>query len=455
MLPYTPLHSLLLAAGRPALLVMTSGNASAYPIVADDREAVERLGPMVDGLLVHDRPIVNRCDDSVGFVEEGRLVLIRRSRGFVPLPVRVDRELTPTLAVGAMLSAVFALARGRRVFLSQHIGDADNLETLDFLGEAVRNLGRLVRIEPEIVAHDMHPDLPTTRWAGEMAGDARTVAVQHHHAHLVSAMAASGLKDECQGLALDGTGWGPDGTIWGGEILVGSASGYRRAGHLRGLPLPGGEAAIRRPIRTAVAYLHVLVPGARERPLDLWRRARPDEVEVVRRLVDAGANTPVTSSAGRLFDAVSSLLNVCDEVTYEGQAAIELEHLARIGRVPRSLDLQVDVVDEGEEIVLDPAPLLAGLVGGVASGTRPADLAAGFHAALAAALAECCARVKERGGPEVVVLCGGVYQNRILTRMTQKELRRRGLVPVPPAAIPVGDGGLALGQVLIANARQG
>ena len=455
MLPYTPLHTLLLAAGRPAVLVMTSGNASEHPIVADNREAIERLGPMVDGLLVNDRPVVNRCDDSVGSVQEGRLVLIRRSRGFVPLPVMVDRELAPTLAVGAMLSAAFALARGRRVFLSQHIGDADNLETLDFMREAIGKLGRCLRIEPEIVAHDMHPDLPTTHLAGEMAGASRTVAVQHHHAHLVSAMAAAGLTEECQGLVLDGTGWGPDGTIWGGEILVGSASGYRRAGHLRRLPLPGGDAGIRRPIRIAVAYLHVLVPDERTGPLDLWRRARPDEVSVVRRLVDTGFNTPMTSSAGRLFDAVSSLLNVRDEISYEGQAAIELEHLARVGRVPRGLDLHMDVIDEGDEIVLDPGPLVAGLVAGLAGGSRPADLAAGFHAALAAALAESCARVRERGGPQVVVLCGGVYQNRILTRMTQRELRRRGLVPVPPAAIPVGDGGLALGQVLVANAREG
>ncbi|MBI5532726.1 MAG: carbamoyltransferase HypF [Deltaproteobacteria bacterium] len=447
MLPYTPVHELLLAPGAPACLVMTSGNRTGGPIEVTNDEAREMLGHIVEAFLVHDRDIWNRCDDSVGAVQGERLVLMRRSRGFVPLPVELPVEVQPTFAVGAMFSNAFAIASGRRVFLSQHIGDVENLEVLQFLEESQDKLHRWLGLKPELIVHDLHPDMLTTRFAAEIAGDARRVAVQHHHAHLASAMAAAGLTEEAQGLVLDGTGYGLDRTIWGGEILVGNAARVRRAGHLRALPLPGGDAATRRPIRIAIAYLHALAAGAESAKLDLWNRAAHDEIAVVRRMVDQRFNTPQTTSAGRLFDAVASLLGVCDEATYEGQAAIELEQFARAGNPGARLRM---AVTPGLEV--DPQPLLCGLVQGLVDGVSRPQLAYGFHAALAEALAEACARLLAAGAPRKVVLCGGVFQNRILVELATAALQRQGLEPVLPGLIPVSDGGIALGQVMVANA---
>lgn len=452
MLPYTPLHHLLLEPEGPACLVMTSGNRSAEPMATANEEAVAKLGGIADALLVHNRPIWNRCDDSVGYFSAGRLVLLRRSRGYTPLPVELSCDVRPTLALGGMMSNVFALAAERRAFLSQHIGDVDNLETLDFLRQSIGKFTQWLDLEPEIVAHDMHPDLLTTHLAHELAKGCQRVAVQHHHAHLATALAAAGVTGEAQGIVLDGTGWGPDRTVWGGELFVGCAARVVRTGHLRVLPLPGGEAAIRRPLRLAVAYLHVLVPEAAKAPLDLWRRARPEEAALLRRMVDRGFNTPLTSSAGRLFDAVAALLGVRDVVSYEGQAAVELEQLARHGRVARGPVLDMNIARQDDRLVLDPEPLLAGLVDGLLGGADRADLALGFHAALAETLAAACARVRDSGGPATVALCGGVFQNRILTRLTAQSLETAGLAPIRPGIIPINDGGLALGQVLVANA---
>ncbi len=451
ILPYTPVHHVLLAPQRPAWLVMTSGNPSGEPICTEIAEAMSALGGIADGFLDHDRRISNRCDDSVAMVSCGRVAVTRRSRGFVPLPVRLDRRVEPTLALGAMLSNTIAVARDRRACLSQHIGDVDNRATLSFMRETIDRFCQLTGVDPVIVAHDLHPDLESTRLAHELSTGRRRVAVQHHHAHLVAAMTAEGIAEQVQGLVLDGTGYGTDGTIWGCELLVGSASGCERAGHLRPLPLPGGEAAIRRPLRTAAAYLHVLVPGAASAPLGLWRRVSRSELEIVRRLVDRGFNTPMTSSAGRLFDAVSSLLGVCDDVTYEGQAAIELENLASTCPTGRAAPLRLRSTFLADRIMLDPAPLMAGIVTGLIEGEDPACLAAGFHQALADALTAACRSVHEAGGPDTVVLCGGAFQNRILTRMTSLGLERAGLHPVTPGPIPINDGGLALGQIMIAH----
>ncbi len=460
MLPYTPLHHLLLAPDDLSVLVMTSGNRSGGPMVADDDEALRVLAPIVDGYLVHDRPIANRCDDSVGFVEAGEAVLIRRSRGWVPMPVSLPAAAPCTLGLGAMLNNVFTLTEGARAFLSQHVGDTDDQDTLDFLEEAVAGLRRWLGVTPAVIAHDLHPDLFTTHLARRMARRIeaeghpapRLVAVQHPHAHLASAMAAHGRTQPTTGLVLDGTGFGPDRSIWGGEILVGDAGRVRRVGHLRSLPLPGGEAAVKRPLRIAVAWLHTLVPEASEVPLALWRRAEPGEVELVRRMVDRGFNSPSTSSVGRLFDSVAALLGVADEVSYEGQAAMELEQLALAGERGRAR-LRIDVVeDEAGGLIVDPRPLLRGLVGCTMLGLPPSDLALAFHEALAEALVGCAARIHQQGGPAHVALCGGVFHNRILTRACVEGLQAAGLEPLPPASIPVGDGGLSLGQVLVAGA---
>ena len=459
MLPYTPLHHLLLEPDDLSVLVMTSGNRSGGPMVSDDDEALRVLEPIVDALLVHDRGIANRCDDSVGFVEGTRTVLIRRSRGWVPLPVALPEAMPTTLALGAMLNNVFTITQGERAFMSQHVGDTDDQDTLDFLEEAVAGLERWLEVQPELIAHDLHPDMFTTHLARRMVEQAvaagrpapRLVPVQHHHAHLASAMAAVGRTEPTTGLVLDGTGYGPDRSIWGGEILVGDAGSVRRMGHLRALPLPGGEAAVKRPLRIAAAWLHATVPDAIELDLPLWRRAEPGELDVVRRMVDRGFNSPMTSSAGRLFDAVSALLDVVVAASYEGQAALELEQCALLGR-PGRAKLRVDVLEQDGALVLDPRPLLRGLAGCVSLGLPTPDLALAFHQALADALVLCAVRVRDIGGPHHVALCGGVFHNRILTRACSEGLRAAGLEPIVPGTIPVGDGGLSLGQVLVAGA---
>ena len=459
MLPYTPLHHSLLEPDDLCVLVMTSGNRSGGPMVSDDAEALRVLEPIVDALLVHDRGIANRCDDSVGFVEGERTVLIRRSRGWVPLPVALPESMPCTLALGAMLNNVFTLTDGQRAFMSQHVGDTDDQDTIDFLEEAVSGLQRWLEVEPVVIAHDLHPDMFTTHLARRLVQQAvgagrpapRLVAVQHHHAHLVSAMAAVGRIEPTTGLVLDGTGFGPDRSIWGGEILVGDAGSVRRVGHLRQLPLPGGEAAVKRPLRIALAWLHALVPDAIELDLRLWRQVEPGEAEVVRRMVDQGFNTPMTSSVGRLFDAVSALLGLVIDASYEGQAAMELEQHAQLGR-PGRARLRLDVVHDRGNLVLDPRPLLRGLAGCMALGLPTPDLALAFHQALADALVLCAVRVRDAGGPHHVALCGGVFHNRILTRTCSEGLRAAGLEPILPGTIPVGDGGLSLGQVLVAGA---
>ena len=453
MLPYTPLHHLLFVGDGPRCLVMTSGNRSEEPIVIDNQQAVSLLGGIADVLLVHDRAIWNRCDDSVGHVADEKLVLTRRSRGHVPLPIALRTAVKPTLAVGPWLTNTFALASGKRAFLSQHIGDVDNSETLDFLVESIGKLQRWLSIDPEIIAHDLHPDYLTTRLAHELSKGRRRVPVQHHHAHLVAACAAAGVDRPVQGLVLDGTGYGLDRTIWGGELLVGDASGIRRVAHLLPLPLPGGDAAIRRPLRTAIAYVHVLVPDAEKLPLELWSRPAEDELNVVRQMVDRDFNCTPTSSAGRLFDAVSALLGVCDQVSFEGQAAIELEQLAWRGVASRAPELRfAQGGADDAALVLDPTPLFATLVQGLLDGVAAADLAAAFHAALAQSWAGTCSAARDGGAPTEVVLCGGVFQNRLLTRLVAQQLTAHKLRAIVPGSIPVNDGGIALGQILVANA---
>jgi hydrogenase maturation protein HypF len=279
------------------------------------------------------------------------------------------------------------------------------------------------------------------------------VAVQHHHAHLAAALAAAGRDEESIGLALDGTGWGPDATVWGGELIVGSAAGMERVGRLRHLPLPGGEGAIRRPLRMAVAALHVLVPGSERLPLALFGRAAPGEAETVWRMVDRRFNSPPTSSAGRLFDAVSSLLGVRDDATYEGQAAIELEQVARLGDPAAASGLACRVTSESGSVIIDPEPMIRGLVDALLAGADVADLAAGFHEALALALAEACRLIASAGGPGLVAPCGGVFQNRILAGRVSELLETDGFEVLRPGEIPVNDAAVALGQAVVAAHR--
>lgn len=447
MLPYTPLHELLLG-DRP--LVMTSGNLSDEPIVKDDDEARDRLSGIADGFLGHDRPIHTVCDDSVVRVAHGRTVFIRRSRGFAPAPVDLPRSVPPTLAVGGELKSVFCLARTRRAFLSQHIGDMADLETLEAFERAYDLLRGVFRIEPERLVCDLHPGYLSSRWAREhgAAAGLPVVEMQHHHAHVAALLAEHGLDGSrpMLGFAFDGTGYGADGSVWGGEALLADYRGFERVAHLRVVPLPGGDRAVRQPARLALAHLHAAgLPW--DAALPCVRFFSESTLGVLRTQLDRGLATVPSSSMGRLFDAVASLLGVRQEISYEGQAAIELEALAASACAPRVYRFELA---PGPPVVLDPGPVLAALVDDLRRGVARADIGEGFHRAVGQAVVDVVARLGDavRGLP--VGLTGGVFQNLRLQGYAVELLQRAGQAPLWHRVVPANDGGLALGQAMIA-----
>ncbi len=458
-LPYSALHQLLLGdLGRP--LVLTSGNLSDDPIAHADDDAVTRLGPMVDGLLTNDRAIHIRCDDSVVRSLPGRTQVLRRSRGYAPEPMRLPVP-TPRhiLAVGAELKNTIAVARDGVVVASHHIGDLEHLATYRSFLQALDHLPRLYGVRPEVVAYDLHPEYLSTKVALELG--LPTVGVQHHHAHVASCLVEHGRVSPVLGIAFDGTGYGPDGTLWGGELLVADLGGYERVGHLRPIAMPGGVAAIREPWRMALAWL----AAAEGIEAAINDRLVPEGLDPAHRsamadLVARGAG-PVTTSMGRLFDAAAALLGVRARVTYEAQAAIELEALART--VPRSEAPRYEgtvLVGGGarqaQEIVgrpaaqLDPRPLIARLRAERDAGVAPALVAAGFHEAVGRAVAGLAADLAARRSLDTVVLTGGVFQNARLTEVVSVELAGAGLRVLLHADVPCGDGGISLGQAAIA-----
>ena len=449
-LPYSALHHLLMAGvARP--LVLTSGNLSDDPIAHEDGDAVARLGPMVDGLLTNDRPIHIRCDDSVVRSLPDRTQVLRRSRGYAPEPLRLPVP-TPRhiLAVGAELKNTVAVARDGIVVASHHIGDLEHLGTYRAFLQAVDHLPRLYGVQPELVAYDLHPEYLSTKLA--LGLDLPTFGVQHHHAHVASCLVEHDRTDAVLGVAFDGTGYGTDGTLWGGELLVADLAGFERVGHLRVLAMPGGVAAIREPWRMALAWL-AAAEGVEAAVADrlVPADAEPALVAGVGDLVAKGSG-PLTSSMGRLFDAAAALLGIRPRVTYEAQAAIHLEALAR--QVPRSeaprYDGTVAVADAGGVAQLDPAPLIAALRADRDAGTPLPLIAAGFHEAVGRAVAELAAELAGRRSLEAAVLTGGVFQNARLTEVVTAELAARGLRVLHHANIPCGDGGISLGQAAIA-----
>ena len=456
MLPYTPLHHLLMReAGRP--LVMTSGNLSEEPIAKDNDEALHRLVGIADHFLVHDRDIYARYDDSVAIVERGVPQLVRRARGYAPYPVRLGFKSRPVLACGTEEKSTFCLTRDEYAFVSQHIGDLENLETLEHLSETVALYKRLFRIEPELVAHDMHPDYLSTQFAREMIGEtsARLVPVQHHHAHIASGMADNGLDAPVIGVAFDGTGYGTDGRIWGGEFLVADYRASRRAGQLEYLPLPGGAQTIRKPYRTAIGYLLALLgETALNADLPVLRQAGEAEISVIRQQMAKGLNSPLTSSCGRLFDAVSALIGVRGEISYDAQAAVELEAVAsdapdESGVYPFSIE------DSGGVSVVKLADLFAALLADLRARLPPPVMAARFHNMVARIITETCRGLSAATGLERVVLSGGVFQNRMLLRKTVPLLEAAGLIVYTHRQVPTNDGGVSLGQAVIANFAEG
>ena len=436
MLPYTPLHALLFADGID-VLVMTSGNISEEPIVTSNEEARERLGEVADVLLLHDREILVPVDDSVSRVVEGKPRAIRRSRAFAPQPIDLGEPVAELMACGAELKNTFCLTKHRFAILSQHLGDLSNYETLAFFEETLAHLKKLFRVSPRAVAHDLHPLAMSTRFAHRCG--LPEIGVQHHHAHIASCMADNGMREPVIGVAMDGTGYGLDGTIWGGEFFTGDLGGFERRAHLRSVPLAGGDAAVREPWRSAISYLRDAFDG--EVPIELPVSA--ERRRVVEAMLDRKLNVFETSSCGRLFDAVASIIGLRQEITFEAQAAIDLE-LSADPAVTERYPFEI----AGEEIDLRPA--IRGIVrdrGTVAV----AAIAAKFHNTLAAAIAETCAGIA--GGLRRVCLSGGVFQNVLLVERAAAQLRARGFEVLLHSRVPPNDGGIALGQAVIAAER--
>ena len=455
MLPYSPLHHLLLAgAGTP--LVMTSANRSDEPIAYRDDDALERLHGIADLFLAHDRPIETRTDDSVARTAGERTVLVRRSRGYVPaslpLPVPARR---PVLACGAELKSTFCLARGARAWVGHHIGDLRNYETLRSYEEGIAHFERLFAVAPEVVAHDLHPDYLSTRYAVERPG-VDLVPVQHHHAHLAAVLAEHGETGRAVGAIYDGAGLGPDGGVWGGELLVGDLRDYERAGHLRAARLPGGDRAVAEPWRMAAAWLveaggHDAAPvacAAAPLPRVLTGEVDPAAWRAVVSMAATGFSAPVTTSAGRLFDAIAALCGIRTRIRYEGQAAVELEascDLAERGAY--------EIACYGDPLVLDPRAAVRAVARDIDAGVPAGVVAARFHNGLADATARACVVAAERHGVDRAVLSGGVFLNRVLLDRTAALLEQAGLRVLVPERLPPGDGGISYGQAAVAAAR--
>jgi len=442
MLPYTPLHHLLLAAAnRP--LVMTSANPSDEPICADNAEAVTRLGAIADVLLVHDREIATRCDDSVARVIAGTPTLLRRSRGYVPRPIALAASVArPILAVGAQLKNTFCVAVGDNAYLGPHIGDLDNLAAMDFFGAAVARMQDILRVEPEVIAHDLHPAYPSTHYARARAG-VRHVAVQHHHAHVASAMAEHGLSGPVIGVAYDGTGWGPDGTAWGGEILLASYAAYERLSTVRPVALAGGDAAIREPWRIALALVDDAFGD--DAPLDrlpVFAAVPERSIAVVRSMIRRSINAPGARGIGRLFDGFGALGLARSHASYEGQVAIAW-NLAATGDHPA----YPWSVSNDE---LDVRPAVRAAVTDLIAGIAPGIVSARFHAMLVAATVDRVRAAIVRVGERPVVLTGGAFANPLLAQGIVAGLS--GLDVRMHRDVPPGDGGIALGQALVADA---
>jgi hydrogenase maturation protein HypF len=447
LLPYTPLHHLL-AAEVAAPIVLTSGNVSDEPIAHLDSDAAERLAGIADGFLTHDRPIHVRADDSVLRVVDGRPLPIRRSRGYAPEPTTLAWTAPrPVLGCGAELKSTFCLLRGTHAVLSQHIGDLENYQTLRSYTRGVAHFQELFDVDPVVLAHDLHPEYLSTKFALETAErtGAELVGVQHHHAHVASCLADNGVAGPVLGVACDGLGYGTDGTLWGGEVMVASLTGFRRLAHLEPVPLPGGAAAVREPWRMAASYLRAAgLPG----PAGLAARQGPRWAQLGA-LLDAAANgsleVPLTSSAGRLCDAVAALAGVRDRVNYEGQAAIELERRvdqAERGGYPAGLS----------DGLIRGADLVRAVVEDLAEGVSAEVVAARFHNGLVDVLARACAAGREETGVGTVALSGGVFQNVVLLRRLTARLRGDGFEVLTHHRVPPNDAGISLGQVAVAAA---
>ncbi len=458
MLAYTPLHFLLLDKG-PAILVMTSGNRSGEPLSIDNDDALDAFSHIADYFLLHDRDIYFRADDSIVRVQAGQPRFLRRSRGYAPLPVAfgspedAERKLPSIMGCGAGLKNTVCLTRGTSAFLSQHIGDLENQKVTDYYCQTIDHLKKIMDIEPVLMAHDMHPGYFSTEYARQAAAQGvRLEPVQHHHAHAVSCMAENHLNGEVIALTLDGTGYGSDGHIWGGEILVCTRKEFCRKAHLSYIQMPGGDAAVRQPWRMAASVLF----QAFGRPfldldLEVIKDTDPKNLEFICRMMEKQVNSPLTSSAGRLFDAVSSLMGIRHAVTHEGQAAMELEAVASGAKETISYEYALEPAGNGIEINL--LSCIRQIVQDLVQGRPKADISAGFHETLVQAFTAAACRISRDTGLDRVVLSGGVFNNTLILTRTQRLLEENGLTVYTHTRVPCGDGGICLGQVAAAMER--
>jgi hydrogenase maturation protein HypF len=457
-LPYAPLQHLLFADQRVRALVMTSANLSEEPIAIDNQEARTRLGAIADAFLIHDREILQRCDDSVEAVVDGAPQLVRRARGFVPLGVPLPLDAPPLLAVGGHLKNVFALARGRFVYQSQHLGDLESLAGLEFFNESLDHFMRTFEIEPQTVVHDLHPGYLSTSWAKEWAGERglELIAVQHHHAHIAGCMAEHGLVGPVIGLALDGTGYGTDGRIWGGEVLLSNLQSFERFAHLEYASMPGGEKAIREPWRMALGALQAagFDPTSPE-TLSLVG-ATEQEGRVIARMIERGINAPLTSSLGRLFDAVAAVVLERRVVDYEAQSAIELEGIA-VDETDDEPGYPMELLpgdwNRREPARLSAARLWRALIGDSRAGVSKSRIAARFHSGIAEGFVAAATLARCATGIARVVLSGGCMHNRRLARQLRAKLEADGFEVFQHRSVSPGDGGLSYGQIVVVAAK--
>jgi len=471
MLPYTPLHHILLRdVGLP--LVMTSGNLSEEPIARDNDEALRRLSGIADYFLVHNRDIYSRYDDSVAMVERGTSQLLRRARSYAPYPIKLPFKTRHVLGCGAEDKNTFCLTKDNYAFVSQHTGDMENMETLEHFENTISLYKRLFHIEPEIIACDLHPDYLSTKYAQELgAAGMKLVPVQHHHAHIASCLADNGLEGPVIGVTFDGTGMGADGKIWGGEFLVADYHNFRRAGHLEYLPLPGGDAAIKKPYRTAIGYtltllgedaLDAVIASAAKQSHEIpISQVSEVEIEVIKRQIERKINSPVTSSMGRLFDAISALLGIRGEIDYEAQAAVELEMAAYTSVIAASVSDEAIasaqesypyriLEDKGIRIVR-LKDLLSAIIQDLQHGVSRGRISVKFHNTVAQMINEMCGLIADETGITQVALSGGVFQNRLLLRGAVSLLEGSGLQVLTHRQVPCNDGDVSLGQAIIAN----
>ena len=450
-LPYTPLHYLLFASGKFDALVMTSANLSEEPIAIDNQDAVHRLYNIADAYLVHNRDILRRCDDSVVRINAGHTQTLRRSRGFVPVPVPLEHEAQPILAVGGELKNTICIVRGNEAFLSQYVGDLENLESYNFFAEAVEHLQRILEIQPQVIAYDLHPDYFSTKWALASEGK-QLIGVQHHHAHIASCMAENHLDGKVIGIALDGTGYGTDGAVWGGEVLIADYRDFERAAHFEYVPLPGGAAAIHEPWRVALSYLvKHYVKDLNNLDLPFLRGIDARRRQVIQQMIDRQIHSPKTSSCGRLFDSVAALTGIRSTVNYEAQAAIELEMAAHDSTDEGAYPFEL--ISDGNRWQIGTLPLFQAVLNDLRQQTAVADISRRFHNGLAAIFVELAEKIREQTQLNRICLSGGCFQNVLLFQRMLDGLRAKSFEVYFHSEVPAGDGGISLGQALVAAHR--